>query len=73
MEKLYRIRCHTGYAILGEKPPQMDSKSLYRVLCKSEYYQHCFVVERYDRKMYRGHKTWIVHEDALWLEPQIIQ
>lgn len=73
MEKLYRIRCHTGYAILGEKPPKMDSRSLYRVLGKSKHYQHCFVVERCDRAMYRGHKTWIVHEDALWLEPQIIQ
>lgn len=65
MEKLYRIRCHTGYAILGEAPPKMDTEALYRVLYKSSHYQYCFVVERYDKEMYCGHKTWIVRAEAL--------
>ena len=65
MERLYRIRCYTGYAILGEAPPQMDPQVLYSVLYASKHYQHCFVVERSDRETYYGHKTWIVHEEAL--------
>ena len=36
MERLYRIRCFTGYAILGEAPPQMDTQVLYRVLYASK-------------------------------------
>lgn len=51
-EKLYRIRCRTGYAILGETPPKMDETAMYRLLGESIYYPHCFVVERYDRKEY---------------------
>lgn len=65
MEKLYHIRCHTGYAILGETPPKMDSEVLYRVLGKSVYYQHCIVVERCDKRAYHGRKTWVIHIDAL--------
>ena len=65
MEQLYRIRCYTGYAILGEAPPQMDPQVLYRVLYASKHYQHCLVVERSDWETYYGHKTWIVHEEAL--------
>ena len=65
MEKLYRIRCRTGYAVLGEAPPKMDPEALYRVLCKSGHYQYCFVVERYDRESYYGHKTWTVRGEAL--------
>lgn len=34
-EKLYRIRCHTGYAILGEAPPKMDQTATYRLLGES--------------------------------------
>jgi hypothetical protein len=59
-EKLYRIRCRTGYAILGETPPKMDETAMYRLLGESIYYPHCFVVERYDRKEYCGNSTWIV-------------
>lgn len=43
----------------------MDTQVLYRVLYASKHYQHCFVVERSDRETYYGHKTWIVHEEAL--------
>ena len=65
MERLYRIRCFTGYAILGEAPPQMDTQVLYRVLYASKHYQLCFVVERSDREKYYGYKIWIVLEEAL--------
>lgn len=34
-EKLYRIRCRTGYAILGEAPPKMDETAMYRLLGES--------------------------------------
>ena len=50
-EKLYCIRCRTGYAVLGEAPPKMDETAMYRLLGESIYYPHCFVVERYYRNL----------------------
>lgn len=38
-EKLYCIRCRTGYAVLGEAPPKMDETAMYRLLGESIYYR----------------------------------
>ena len=39
-EKLYCIRCRTGYAVLGEAPPKMDETAMYRLLGESMAIPH---------------------------------
>lgn len=65
MKMIYRIKCQTGYAILGEDPPKMDVNATYHVIGQTVHYPHCYVVARCDGEEYCGNKTWIVHTDAL--------
>lgn len=64
--KQYKTKCVYSYSILGEHPPQLDTKTEYVIIGQSKFFPHCVVIQRADGKVFHGEKTWIVPENSMY-------
>ena len=64
--KKYKTKCIYSYSILGEDPPQLDDKAKYIIIGQSKFLPHCVIIQRTDKKSFRGEKVWIVPESSLY-------
>ncbi len=64
--KRYRTKCIYGYSILGERPPQLDTKAEYIIIEQSTFFPHCVIIQRADDQFFQGEKNWIVPEYSMY-------